>query len=1039
MKTLNNQANERSWTQGFAAKALLGLAFVTMLGTGCRNFSLGGDMVADRHVLRGRSNPELTRAEIRAGTFESRNRQVRPLRNLLRNLGGQLSVKSALWPEANGDVEIYDPRNPDHRASGPEAFASVLGPASPLFAPIPLSTLEAEVAALCESPLLQGQLPDAVCGGFGLGALESVPFDDLHLRVDSNDIDVFWDGPRTNFHTYEFPSDTGSCSMEGDDVRANCSAGYDCPTDDAGEAVAGECRWNRLCSTNDDCRDRSFLEPGVCADTVGVCTSFNAFDSGNSEQDREAPVLVVELPIAGDLDPNDLLGAALDIGVNQLVFELRIQPVACSGAGCRFDRGLIFEDYRLGAPRDLAESGTGLDVHVRSRLVSTDISIAPGALCFLPALPVEVAILFPPLGAAGVPLATCIAAGEIARGMIHDRLASVGRMPGRILDGLMQIPLLNIPVSGGLTLDTSSIFAGDSLAPLAGPGGTWSTDTINLIHDGGGLKRAQLDLSVLNGTCQACPASRSLCSQCTTLCGGPAGLASCDLTSAGICVVPSGDSSHCEATDLQLTEGLLLVVYEVLRPLAPGADSAARRAHRLAREALWAMLSEEIPASPNLAAFFDGVLSAAPTVQEIFTRPLDAVDAEGRYRFTDTLWCAPSPTRPAACRAGERNAVFRFLPDRDLDGVPNEDDNCPADVNPEQVDNDLDGFGDGCDLCPWTPDPFNNPNNCQCDIDSDGCVNELGLRPVDHAPDSVPTSCTPRDGEIHDQRPTRSSGNTDEDGDGIPSDCDPDDDNDGVPDEDDNCPFDDNPDQRDQNDNGIGDACDLCNAGQPICLFDPNGPGGNFDPDFDFSNLPPPGFDPDFFRIFTRGCKDGSSCLGGRFNAQFGNRKFNVSPKDLGVGGIRSATMLPDLTGDGMPEVVFGLALGKQRGRVLVRDVVKGTTLWSRTRKKGDFGTAIVVDFVSERILVGAPNVVLKGKARKKSPSGAIYALDFKGRNIGEPFYGKPGDHLGTDLMSLVDGRIVGQVSDGALLLDLDSQTLLHEMALKGGRAKGRY
>ena len=130
MKTLNNQANERSWTQGFAAKALLGLAFVTMLGTGCRNFSLGGDMVADRHVLRGRSNPELTRAEIRAGTFESRNRQVRPLRNLLRNLGGQLSVKSALWPEANGDVEIYDPRNPDHRASGPEAFASVLGPAS---------------------------------------------------------------------------------------------------------------------------------------------------------------------------------------------------------------------------------------------------------------------------------------------------------------------------------------------------------------------------------------------------------------------------------------------------------------------------------------------------------------------------------------------------------------------------------------------------------------------------------------------------------------------------------------------------------------------------------------------------------------------------------------------------------------------------------------------------------------------------------------------------------------------------------------------
>ncbi|MBM2819992.1 MAG: type sorting protein [Nitrosarchaeum sp.] len=46
-------------------------------------------------------------------------------------------------------------------------------------------------------------------------------------------------------------------------------------------------------------------------------------------------------------------------------------------------------------------------------------------------------------------------------------------------------------------------------------------------------------------------------------------------------------------------------------------------------------------------------------------------------------------------------------PDIDFDGVPNNADNCPLVANPDQLDTDLDGFGDACDP----------------DIDGDGVAN----------------------------------------------------------------------------------------------------------------------------------------------------------------------------------------------------------------------------------------------------------------------------------------------------------------------------
>lgn len=95
------------------------------------------------------------------------------------------------------------------------------------------------------------------------------------------------------------------------------------------------------------------------------------------------------------------------------------------------------------------------------------------------------------------------------------------------------------------------------------------------------------------------------------------------------------------------------------------------------------------------------------------------------------------------------------LADQDADGVNDDQDNCPAIVNPDQADLDQDGFGDLCDA----------------DIDGDGHPN--------------PVDAFPNDPERHLDR-----------------------DNDGISDSEDNCSRDANPDQEDLDEDGRGDACD---------------------------------------------------------------------------------------------------------------------------------------------------------------------------------------------------------------------------------------
>lgn len=110
--------------------------------------------------------------------------------------------------------------------------------------------------------------------------------------------------------------------------------------------------------------------------------------------------------------------------------------------------------------------------------------------------------------------------------------------------------------------------------------------------------------------------------------------------------------------------------------------------------------------------------------------PVDT-DEDGIPDYEDNCIFDPNPDQLDS--DGDGIGDVCDIQDLDDDGIPDDEDNCVDVFNPDQADLDGDGFGDVCDLCP--ADPFN-------DADDDGVCGD-----VDNCPDTANEDQSDLDGD----------------------------------------------------------------------------------------------------------------------------------------------------------------------------------------------------------------------------------------------------------------------------------------------------
>jgi hypothetical protein len=197
----------------------------------------------------------------------------------------------------------------------------------------------------------------------------------------------------------------------------------------------------------------------------------------------------------------------------------------------------------------------------------------------------------------------------------------------------------------------------------------------------------------------------------------------------------------------------------------------------------------------------DGAMTSGMGDGSITDGDGEIIETDGEMQETDagtlTVVDASEPETDMTTVEPDSEIVDPPVTDRDLDGVPDDEDNCPDLSNSNQTDENENGIGDLCELEPEADDDndgiLNADDNCplvannsQSDTDDDGPGNRC-----DNCPDVA------------------NADQADSDGNGQGDAC-ADRDDDGVLDAEDNCPDVENGMQENSDTDAFGDACDNC-------------------------------------------------------------------------------------------------------------------------------------------------------------------------------------------------------------------------------------